>query len=72
MSREAVKVIKACVDEGGEGEKLGGIQEVGTVGTFYVSVGKPAVPRGGGDEGVQGGWESGRMEVEGVGEVDVE
>lgn len=72
VSREAVKIIKACVDEGGEGEKLGGIQEVGSVGTFYVSVGKPAVPRGAGGQGVQGGWANGRVEVEGVGEVEVE
>ncbi len=44
VAREAVKIVRDCVDQ--QDIKYGGIQEIGTVATFYVSVGRPAVPRG--------------------------
>lgn len=42
VAREAVRVIRDCVDK--PGVKLGGVQEMLPVGTFYVSVGRPVNP----------------------------
>ena len=39
ISKVAVRVIKYCVDE--QVVKYGGLWGVGTVGTFYVAVGRP-------------------------------
>ena len=38
-----MKIIKQCVDE--PDLKWGGLQVVGTLGSFYVAVGKPKTPR---------------------------
>lgn len=43
VAREAVKVIRDCVDK--QDVKYGGIQDIGIVPTFYVSVGRPVNPR---------------------------
>lgn len=40
----AVRVISMCIDGVAPEEMYGGLGEVGEVGTFYVSVGKPARP----------------------------
>jgi len=43
VAQQAVKVIRACVDQ--KDTKYGGIEEIGSVSTFYVSVGRPTNPR---------------------------
>lgn len=43
VAREARKVIRNCVDN--QPEPYGGLYQVGSEGTFYVSVGRPTDPR---------------------------
>lgn len=43
VAREAVKVIRDCVDI--PETKYGGVEEIGIVPSFYVSVGRPVNPR---------------------------
>ena len=54
VAYEARRVIRRCVEREGEGEggeRYGGLVEVGVYGSFYVSVGRPVRPRGGGRGG---------------------
>ena len=44
VAGQARKIIQACVD--GQATPYGGVDGIGTVGTFYVSVGKPLDPIG--------------------------
>lgn len=54
VAQQARRVIQSCVDN--TAAPYGGVEEIGNVGTFYVSVGRPALSRMSGilAEGVNG------------------